>query len=140
MVDQAALTREPIVAGALSAALATPADGALATFTGIVRDNQDGRRVLYLEYEAHEAMAEAEIRRLIDEARRRWPVTAVAVRHRLGRLEIGEISVAVAVAAAHRAEALEACRWLIDTLKAEVPIFKKEFYAGGEEWIEEGLP
>ena len=92
--------------------------------------------MLWLEYEAHEEMAQKQIGGLIEEARERWPIGQVAIRHRLGRLEIGEVSVAIAVAAPHRAEALEACRWLIDTLKAEVPIFKKEAYADGESWVE----
>ena len=82
-------------------------------------------------------MAEKQIDGLITEASRRWPISQVAVRHRLGHLNIGEVSVAIAVAAPHRAEALEACRWLIDTLKAEVPIFKKEAYAGGEVWVDD---
>jgi len=112
-------------------------DGAVATFTGVVRNHHDGKEVLWLEYEAYEEMAETQIDGLITEASRRWPISQVAVRHRLGHLEIGEVSVAIAVAAPHRAEALEACRWLIDTLKAEVPIFKKEAYAGGEVWVDD---
>jgi molybdopterin synthase catalytic subunit len=130
------LTRDPIDAAALMRELPGPADGALATFVGVVRDNQDGRAVLGLEYEAHEDMAERQLARLIEEARHRWPVSSVALRHRLGALGIGEVSVAIAVAAPHRNEALEACRWLIDTLKAQVPIFKKERYADGAAWIE----
>jgi molybdopterin synthase catalytic subunit len=112
-------------------------DGAVATFTGVVRNHHHGKEVLWLEYEAYEEMAEKQIDGLITEASRRWPISQVAVRHRLGHLEIGEVSVAIAVAAPHRAEALEACRWLIDTLKAEVPIFKKEAYAGGEVWVDD---
>jgi len=131
------LTRDAIDPAAVSRGLATAADGALGTFVGIVRDNQDGRRVRHLEYEAHEPMAEAQLQRLVDGARSRWEVGDIAIRHRLGRLDIGDVSVVVAVAAAHRAPAMEACRWLIDTLKAEVPIFKKEFYADGEAWVEE---
>ena len=112
-------------------------DGAVATFTGVVRNHHHGKEVLWLEYEAYEEMAETQIDGLITEASRRWPISQVALRHRLGHLEIGEVSVAIAVAAPHRAEALEACRWLIDTLKAEVPIFKKEAYAGGEVWVDD---
>ena len=81
-------------------------------------------------------MAEAELQRLVDQARSQWEITDVTISHRLGRLEIGEVSVVVAVAAPHRGPALEACRWLIDTLKTEVPIFKKEFYAEGADWVE----
>lgn len=116
--------------------MAGSGDGAVATFAGVVRDNQDGRGVLYLEYEAHEPMAESQIGRLLAEARQRWPISAASARHRLGRLEIGEVSVLIEVAAPHRAEALEACHWLIDELKARVPIFKREFYADGSAWIE----
>jgi molybdopterin synthase catalytic subunit len=112
-------------------------DGAVATFTGVVRNHHDGKEVLWLEYEAYEEMAETQIDGLITEASRRWPISQVALRHRLGHLHMGEVSVAIAVAAPHRAEALEACRWLIDTLKAEVPIFKKEAYAGGEVWVDD---
>lgn len=136
MAEEGFLSRAPIDPGQLSASLATLKDGAIASFVGIVRDHHEGRAVLWLEYEAHEEMAQKQIRVLIEIAQRRWPISAVAIRHRLGRLEVGEISVAIAVAAAHRAEALEACRWLIDTLKSEVPIFKKEAYAEGESWVE----
>jgi molybdopterin synthase catalytic subunit len=112
-------------------------DGALATFVGVVRDNQEGRSVRSLEYEAHEPMAEAQIDALSDTARQRWEIGEVVIMHRLGSLQVGDVSVVIAVAAAHRAPALEACRWLIDTLKAEVPIFKKERFAdGSEEWVE----
>lgn len=131
------LVRGPIDSAALAAGVATPDDGAVATFVGVVRDNHEGRGVLWLEYEAHEEMARKELATLIDQARNRWPVGAVAIQHRLGRLEIGEVSVAIAVAAPHRAEALEACRWLIDTLKTEVPIFKKEAYGDGQSWVED---
>ena len=118
--------------------MATSKDGAIASFVGIVRDHHEGRAVHWLEYEAHEEMAQKQIKELIRAAQHRWPVGAVAIRHRLGRLQVGDTSVAIAVAAPHRAEALEACRWLIDTLKAEVPIFKKEVYADGETWVEHG--
>ena len=137
MAEAPYLVREPIDSAALAAGVSTPADGAVATFVGVVRDSHDGRKVLWLEYEAHEEMARKQVAALIDEARRRWPVGAIVIQHRLGRLEIGEVSVAIAVAAPHRAAALEACRWLIDTLKAEVPIFKKEAYGDGQSWVEE---
>lgn len=138
MAESSWLTREPIAVDALTAALGGPADGAVATFIGRVRDNQDGRSVEYLEYEAHEPMAIKRLRLLAEDAAARWGLNSVLVQHRLGRLDIGEASVFVGVAAAHRAEALDACRWLIDTLKADVPIFKKEFYAdGGSDWVGE---
>jgi molybdopterin synthase catalytic subunit len=129
------LTRDPIDPAAAVAGLAAPADGGWATYVGVVRDNQDGRRVAWLEYEAHEPMAERRIERLIATARDRWPVGEIRILHRLGRLGIGEVSVAIAVAAPHRAAALAACAWLIDTLKADVPIFKKERYTDGETWV-----
>jgi molybdopterin synthase catalytic subunit len=135
-VADAGLTRAAIDVPALIELVSSPADGAVATFTGIVRDNQDGRAVRHLEYEAHEPMALALMERLAGEARQRFGVSHAALRHRLGRLEIGEVSVAIAVAAPHRAEAIAACQWLIDTLKAEVPIFKKEYFSDGEAWVE----
>jgi molybdopterin synthase catalytic subunit len=120
------------------AGLAGPGDGAVATFAGVVRDNQDGRAVDHLEYEAHEPMAVKQMNRLAREATDRWGLTSVSMQHRLGPMTIGEVSVFIAVAAPHRAEAMEACRWLIDTLKSEVPIFKKEFFADGAmDWVGE---
>ena len=138
MAEERRLTRSPIDPARLVEAVATPKDGAVAAFTGLVRDHHEGRAVLWLEYEAHEEMAEKRIGGLIQEAQRRWRLGEIVVRHRLGHLDVGEVSVAIAVTAAHRSEALEACRWLIDTLKAEVPIFKKEAYADGESWVDDG--
>lgn len=110
----------------------------MATFVGVVRDKNDGQRVSRLEYDAHEPMAESQLERLAGAAAERWDLSAVVLEHRLGSLEVGDVSVVVGVASPHRAEALESCRWLIDTLKAEVPIFKKEFYTdGGESWVED---
>ncbi len=137
MAEGRHLTADPIDPASTAARIVGGGDGAVATFTGVVRNHHDGKEVLWLEYEAYEEMAEKQIDGLITEASRRWPISQVAVRHRLGHLNIGEVSVAIAVAAPHRAEALEACRWLIDTLKAEVPIFKKEAYAGGEVWVDD---
>jgi len=128
------LVREVIGLEALQAV--APSDGALCTFVGVVRAESGGRRVTHLEYEAYEPMALALMDEIEAEVRRLWPVTDVRVVHRLGRLEIGEASVAVAVAAPHRAEAFAACRFAIDTLKARVPIWKKEFYADGAAWLE----
>ena len=128
------LVREPIDLASLHATL--PQDGALCLFVGVVRHENGGRLVLHLEYEAYEEMALALMQDIGAETRARWPVTDVRIVHRLGRLEIGEPSVAVAVASPHRAEAFAACRHAIDTLKAEVPIWKKEFYADGEAWLE----
>jgi molybdopterin synthase catalytic subunit len=128
------LVREPIDLVALQ--VVTSSDGALCLFVGVVRDHNDGRRVLRLEYEAYEEMALPLMEKIAAEARTRWPVTDVRLVHRLGRLEIGETSVAVAVVSPHRGDAFAACRYAIDTLKATVPIWKKEFYADGAAWLE----
>ncbi|HET8648100.1 MAG TPA: molybdenum cofactor biosynthesis protein MoaE [Vicinamibacteria bacterium] len=130
----AVLTREPIDLTALQRTGA--AEGALCLFVGVVRDHHQGRRVLRLEYEAYEEMALPLLARIEEEARRRWPVGAVSIVHRLGPLEVGEASVAVAVRSAHREEAFAACRWAIDTLKATVPIWKKEYGEDGSSWME----
>ena len=129
------LTREPVDLPGLSRVVEGSEYGAVVTFAGNVRDNARGRRVLYLEYEGYAPLAETELRRLIAEAETRWDIKC-AVQHRLGRLKIGECSVGVAVAAAHRGEAFEACRWLMDTLKETVPIWKHEFFEGGDHWVE----
>jgi molybdopterin synthase catalytic subunit len=128
------LTRERIDLAALVGA--APADGAVCLFVGVVRDENAGRRVSHLEYEAYEDMALPLMEQIAAEAARRWPVSDVRLVHRLGRLDIGEPSVAVAVASPHRPEAFAACRYVIDTLKAEVPIWKKEFYEDGAAWLE----
>jgi molybdopterin synthase catalytic subunit len=129
------LTRVPIDLASLMAT--KPRDGALGLFVGVVRNENAGRPVLRLDYEAYDEMALPLMEEIAAEAKRRWPITDVRVVHRLGPMEIGEASVAVAVASPHRAEALEACRYVIDTLKATVPIWKKEFYAEGASWLEE---
>jgi molybdopterin synthase catalytic subunit len=128
------LVRAAIDLAALQAT--KPADGALCLFVGVVRDHNAGRRVLRLEYEAYEEMALPLMEKIATECRERWRVTDVRIVHRLGPLAIGEASVAVAVASPHRREAFEACRYAIDTLKATVPIWKKEFYADGAVWLE----
>lgn len=128
------LVRDPIDVAALHATL--PQDGALCLFLGVVRNENGGRPVRHLEYEAYEEMALPLMQEIESETRRRWPVTDVRMVHRLGRLEIGEPSVAVAVCSPHRDEAFAACRFAIDTLKAKVPIWKKEFYVEGEAWLE----
>lgn len=135
MADLVRLVREPIELASLSET--TPADGALSVFVGVVRNENGGRAVLRLEYEAYEEMALPLMREIADETRRRFPVTLVRLVHRLGTLEIGDASVAVAVASPHRAEAFAACRFAIDTLKAKVPIWKKEHYKDGSVWLDE---
>ncbi len=132
------LVREPIDLASLTST--APGDGALCLFVGVVRNENRGREVLYLEYEAYEEMALPLMTEIGAEARRRWPLTELRMVHRLGRLGIGEASVAVAVASPHRGEAFAAGRFLIDTLKATVPIWKKEYYADGSAWLEEAPP
>ena len=129
------LTDSVIDLAELSRVVEASGYGAVVTFSGNVRDNARGREVLYLKYEAYAPLAETQIARLVSEAEGRWKVKC-AVQHRLGRLEIGESSVGIAVAAAHRAEAFDACRWLLDTLKETVPIWKREFFRGGDHWVE----
>jgi len=132
------LQREAIRVDRLIEAVRSDGDGAVALFVGTVRDHNRGRRVLQLEYHAYPEMAESEMERIAAAARERFGVARIAIVHRTGRLAIGEASVAVAVASAHRADALEACRHVIDSLKQTVPIWKKELFEGGEAWIEGG--
>lgn len=113
-----------------------PADGAVCTFDGIVRDNTRGRRTLHLDYEAYDAMALEQMRALAAGAIARFGVRDVAIAHRLGRLVVGETSVFIAVASGHRGAAFEACRWVIDTLKQTVPIWKKEQFEDGAVWAD----
>ena len=127
---------EPVDVNAVIARVASSKAGAIATFHGVVRDNSLGRRVRYLEYEAYPPMAIAEMERIEEEIRRRWTVEKIAITHRLGRLKIGEASVVIAISSPHRREAIEACHFAIDRLKQTVPVWKKEFWEGGEIWIE----
>jgi molybdopterin synthase catalytic subunit/molybdopterin converting factor small subunit len=112
--------------------------GAIATFTGTARRHSRGRTVEYLDYEAYEGMAEQMMARLADGLKERYDIHDIAIHHRVGRVEIGEPSVVIAVSAAHRRDALAACRDAIDILKVDVPLWKKEVYEGGEEWIGRG--
>jgi molybdopterin synthase catalytic subunit len=130
------LTREPLDRNALIAAVSHASVGGIAIFEGVVRDHARGKQIRYLEYDAYPEMAEQQIRVIVDEVQKRWGVEHVAVAHRFGRLEIGEASVIIVVATPHRAEAFEACRYIIDTLKTTVPIWKKEVATNGEEWVE----
>lgn len=130
------VTADPIDVAALLASVPSPSDGAVLLFVGVVRDENDGRSVASLEYEAYAEMAERKMREIADEARARWSVGDVALVHRVGRLEIGEASVAIAVASPHRAEAYEASRYLIEQLKRRVPVWKREGYVEGEtRWV-----
>jgi len=135
-VTQVALTYQRIDRAVLVAGCQQPSDGAFVVFDGVVRDNTRGRKTLYLDYEAYEEMALAEMAKLAAEARTRFAINRVAMTHRLGRLEIGESSIVIVVTSAHRGAAFDACRWLIDTLKRTVPVWKKEHFADGAVWTD----
>jgi molybdopterin synthase catalytic subunit len=127
---------EPLSPDAIAAEVDDPGAGGIVIFSGVVRNETGGRPVKFLEYEAHAPMAEVKMREIGEAVRVRWPgVKRVAMLHRIGRLEIGEASVLIAVAAAHRGDAFEACRYAIDTLKRIVPVWKKEHFEDGEVWV-----
>ncbi len=130
------LQHAPIAADAIVHGIRQGEDGAVVVFDGIVRNHSRGRRTLYLEYEAYEKMALDALEALATEAKTRFEVRDCTIVHRLGRLEIGETSVLIVVASAHRAAAFDACRWIIDTLKRTVPIWKKEHFADGAVWAD----
>jgi molybdopterin synthase catalytic subunit len=132
------VTAEPISLAAVVAEVVDDSAGAIAMFLGTVRQESRGRTVLYLEYEAYAEMAEDVMAQLAAELDQRYDLYGVAIHHRVGRVEIGEPSVAIAVSASHRQDALAACKDTIDTLKQTVPLWKKEVYEGGEEWIGRG--
>ncbi len=134
--DVVELVQQPIHAAEYAALAKSPHDGAVVLFDGIVRDNSNGRRTLFLEYEAYPAMAVRKMREICAEMRRRFALDRIVLVHRLGRLEIGETSVLIVVSSAHRAAAFDACRLAIETLKRTVPIWKKEHFADGEVWVE----
>ena len=132
------VTSTPISADDVIARLTDPTVGAVATFVGVVRGETEGRKTLYLEYEAYPDMAEAKLAQIGDEIQERWPsIHKVAIVHRVGRLEIGEAATVIAVSAAHRPEVFDALRYAIDRLKEIAPIWKKEVWADGEEWKSE---
>ena len=134
--DLVDLVAAPLSEKALVAAVEDPGAGAVVLFSGVVRDQTGGRRVKFLEYEAHAPMALAKMREIAAAARERHPgIRRLAIVHRVGRLEIGESSVLIAVSTAHRGEGFDACRFAIDTLKETVPIWKKEFFEDGEVWV-----
>jgi MoaE-MoaD fusion protein len=138
--DLILLVHERIDASALIDHVRTAADGAIVTFDGCVRNQSHGRRTLYLDYEAYESMALAKMSEIAAEVHVKFQIDRVAIAHRLGRLEIGETSVFIAVSAPHRAAAFEACRFAIDTLKRSVPIWKKEYFEDGAVWADGELP
>jgi MoaE-MoaD fusion protein len=134
--SRAAIVREPIDTQATISRLKYAEDGAAVVFEGVVRNQTRGRKTLYLDYEAYEEMARQQMESLAAQALQQFQIRDLAVIHRLGRLEIGETSVLIAVVSAHRAAAFDACRWLIDTLKRTVPIWKKEHFADGAVWAD----
>src|SRR6185437_5216836 len=134
--DRVAIVDGAIDADAIVRAIKAGGDGAVCVFDGIVRDNTRGRKTLYLDYEAYREMALAQMHKLADEAVTKFGVRDVAMVHRLGRLGVGQTSVLIEVASAHRAQAFEACRWLIDTLKKTVPIWKRETFVDGAVWAD----
>ena len=132
----AAVVAEPIDAARVLGDALSPADGAALLFWGVVREQNEGRAVTQLEYHAYEAMAEREMLRIADEARERWSTGDIRVVHRVGLLQVGEASIAIAVAAPHRGEAYEASRYVIEQVKQRVPVWKREGYVEGDrEWV-----
>ena len=131
-----AITTERLDAAALAGALDVTGIGAVATFAGLVRDNNLGRKVLHLEYEAYEPLALRGLDLIVTEVAEKWPAVRLAIHHRIGRMEIGEVSVAIAAASPHRADAFAASRYAIERVKQIVPIWKHEYFEGGDVWVE----
>ena len=136
MLPLLAIGSAPLELGRLVEAVGRGADGAVVTFLGLVRNHNAGRRVRYLEYEAYEPLALRTFERIAAEVESRWPGVRLALHHRVGRLEIGEASVAIAAASPHRADAYASCRYTIERVKQVAPIWKREFFDGGDVWIE----
>ena len=129
------VTNRPIDLNDLVRFVTDPEAGAVATFIGTTRNNNEGRKVIALDYEGYPEMAEKELRRIGEDAKTKWPICRMAIRHRLGPVQIGEASVIIAVSSAHRDAAFAACRFAIEEIKKTVPIWKKEVFEGGEVWI-----
>ena len=129
------VTKEPLDLQSLVRYVTAPEAGAIATFIGTTRNNNEGRKVIALDYEAYPEMAEKELARLGEEAKRRWKIERMAIVHRIGPVQITEPSVIIAVSSAHRDDAFQACRFAIEEIKKSVPIWKKEVFEGGEIWI-----
>jgi MoaE-MoaD fusion protein len=138
--DKYELIKGPIIAETLVQFVRADQDGAIITFDGFVRNESHGRRTEYLDYEAYESMALAKMREIGEQLHQKFAIHRVAIVHRLGRLQIGDTSVFIAVSAPHRAAAFDACRFAIDTLKRTVPIWKKEYFADGAVWADGELP
>lgn len=138
MVALVAVTSDVLDLPALTSAVAgnTTGDGAITTFAGLVREQNLGRKVSFLEYEAYEPLAVRALQRILDEAREAWPAARLGVHHRIGRLELGEASIIIVAASPHRAQAFAACRYTIERVKQIVPIWKHEHFEGGDVWLE----
>ena len=130
------VTKKPLDPTAFTQAVKSPSSGAVITFLGTTREETAGKKVLYLEYEAYDPMAEEKLQEICDEIRQKWNINEIAIGHRVGKLEIGEISLVVALSSPHRNEAFESCIYLVDRLKETVPIWKKEVFEDGEIWID----
>jgi molybdopterin converting factor subunit 1 len=135
-VPRTSIVRTKILTEEVLSKIKRPEDGAAVVFEGVVRDNTRGRRTLYLDYEAYEEMAGKQLEGLAEQALKQFSVRDIAIVHRLGRMEVGETSVLIIVASAHRGPAFDACRWAIDTLKRTVPIWKKEYFEDGAVWAD----
>ena len=135
-VRPTAITTEPLDLTPLLMCVNARGHGALAAFLGLVRDHNQGRQVLHLVYEAYEPLADKALQRIVAEASEQWPSTMLAIHHRIGKLEIGAASVAIAAGSPHRADAFAACRYAIERVKQIVPIWKHEYFEGGDVWIE----
>jgi len=129
------VTNQPIDLNELVLFVTDPEAGAIATFVGTTRNNNEGRKVIGLDYEAYPEMAEKELARIGEDAKKQWPICRMAIVHRLGPVKLGEASVIIAVSSAHRDAAFAACRYAIEEIKKTVPIWKKEVFEGGEVWI-----
>ena len=129
------ISNGPLDPESITSRVRSHSNGAVVTFLGTTRDSTDGRRVLHLEYEAYRPMTDRKLEEVGDEIRDRWRIEDVAIAHRLGRLEIGDISLVVAVSSPHRADAFAACKYAVDRIKQVVPIWKKEFFEDGEVWV-----
>ena len=137
-ITSAPLDQQTVIRAVVEAtpSLGLPGTGAVTAFLGLVRDHNRGKRVLYLDYEAYEPLAVRGLELIIAESREKWPAVSLAIHHRIGRMEIGEASVAIAAASPHRAEAFAATRYAIERIKQIVPIWKHEYFEGGDVWIE----
>jgi molybdopterin synthase catalytic subunit len=134
--DRFRVTGDVLDAATIAASVSSPSCGAVSTFVGLVRDHNAGRRVLWLDYEAYAPLARATFERIATEAATRWPSVELAIHHRTGRIEIGEASVVIAAGSSHRADAFAACRYAIERVKQIAPVWKHEYFDGGEVWIE----